>query len=453
MSNEPFELVVVGKLALEGTEFPEKGWIGIRNGQIAAISRSPLSGPNQLDAGKHLILPGFVDAHVHCRSCEEEGITATTRAAAAGGTTTIIDMPFDRPSRPVNSAERLRQKIEDISREAVIDVGLYVTFPPTGPLDQIAPMAALGAAGFKVSTIEVDPIRFPRIPDGRFVEAFREIARTGRPVAAHQENQEIIFSEADRFKALGRTAPLDHALSRPAVAEAEAAGRLLEFAYWTGAHLHMVHGTIPRTFDLINWNRSQGVKTTGETCLQYLLLTQDALAERGGIAKCNPPLRTQEDVGGLWERIADGRIDIVTSDHSPYQLYRKDTPNIFDAFAGIPGAETLGQLLYSEAVAKGRIGLSRFLELVCSGPADIFGFSNKGRLKVGADADFVVFDPAAEWVVVEEKLHYEVGVTPYTGMNVKGQVVSTWVRGQQVYANGQVTGAAGTGTFVPSTLT
>jgi allantoinase len=452
MNNESFDLVVRGKLALSGGDFPSIGWLGIRGGRIAAISDSALNGEKQIDAGEKLILPGFVDAHVHCRSCEEEGITATTKAAAAGGTTTLIDMPFDRPDRPVNSAERLKQKIDDISREAVIDVGLYVTFPPTGPLDQIAPMAALGAAGYKVSTIEVDPVRFPRIPDGRFVEAFKEIARTGRPVAAHQENQEIIFSETDRFVAAGRFAPLDHALSRPAVAETEAAGRLLEFAHWTGAHLHMVHGTVPRTFDLINWNRSQGVNATGETCLQYLLLTQDALTQQGGRAKCNPPLRTQEDVRGLWERIANGQIDIVTSDHSPYPLFRKETESIFDAYAGIPGAETLGQLLYSEAVAKGRIGLSRFLELVCSGPADIFGFSNKGRLMIGADADFVAFDPNAEWVVDEEKLHYEVGVSAYTGMNVKGKVDSTWVRGQKVYADGQVTGAAGTGTFVPSKL-
>ncbi|MDA0874542.1 MAG: amidohydrolase family protein, partial [Bacteroidetes bacterium] len=193
-----FDLVVKGPLALPGQTAPTPGWLGIRDGRIEAISGEPLPGAQLVDAGGAWVLPGFVDAHVHCRSCEEEGITATTRAAAAGGTTTIIDMPFDRPSRPVNSLERLEAKKADIAREAIVDVGLYVTFPPAGPLDQIAPMADAGAAGFKVSTIEVDPVRFPRISDHRFVEAFREIARTGRPVAAHQENQEIIFGEAAR---------------------------------------------------------------------------------------------------------------------------------------------------------------------------------------------------------------------------------------------------------------
>ena len=450
-SDSTYDLVVYGRLAIAGADQPPHRWMGIRAGKIAMISKTPIFGRKEINAGEKLILPGFVDAHVHCRSCVDEGITATTTAAAAGGTTTLIDMPFDKPARPVNTLERLETKIRDISKEAVIDVGLYVTFPASGPLDQIALLANGGAAGFKVSTIEVDPIRFPRISDDRFVDAFREIARTGRPVAAHQENQEIIFAESARFRSTGRIAPIDHALSRPPVAEAEAAGRLLEFAYWTGAHLHMVHGTIPRTFDLINWNRSQGVKTTGETCLQYLLLSQEALAEHGGRMKCNPPLRTQQDVDGLWERLIDGRIDMVTSDHSPYPLFRKETSDIFDAYAGIPGVETLGALLYSAGVATGRLSLSRFLELVCSGPADVFGFSQKGRLQEGADADFVVFNPDATWIVDDEALHYAVGASPYVGMTVSGRVESTWVRGLSVYSEGVVSATAGAGQFVRPT--
>jgi allantoinase len=392
-----------------------------------------------------------VDAHVHTRSCVDEGITATTRAAAAGGTTTIIDMPFDKPDRPVNSRARFLEKVADVGNEAVVNVALYATFPPEGDLGMIAEMADDGAAGFKVSTIEVDPVRFPRIPDGRFYEAFQEIAKTGRPVAAHQENQEIIFAEAEAFQARGAVSPIDHALSRPPVAEAEAGGRLLELAYWTGAHLHMVHGTIPRTFDLIQWNREQGVNATGETCLQYLLMTMDALSEMGGRAKCNPPLRTQDDVDGLWRQIQSGAIDIVTSDHSPYPLHRKETENIFDAFAGMPGAETLGPLLYSEGVAAGRIDLARFLDLVASGPAKIFGLSRKGRLEAGADADFVVFDPDAAWTVDEDTMHYAVGWSPYHGRAARGKVRSTWVGGRCVYEDGSVVAEPGAGSFVGPT--
>lgn len=448
--NDPnvYDLLVHGDIARADGHLLRNGWMGITDGRVVELSETPLNGDEVLDVSGRLVLPGFVDAHVHTRSCVDEGITAATRAAAAGGTTTIIDMPFDKPDRPVNTRARLEAKVEDVEAEAIIDVALYATFPPEGDLGVIAELAAAGAAGLKVSTIEVDPVRFPRIPDGRLYEAFQEIAKTNLPVAAHQENQEIIFSQAAAFRARGDTEPMAHALSRPPVAEAEAAGRLLELAYWTGAHLHMVHGTIPRTFDLIAWNRSQGTAATGETCLQYLLLTSEALREMGGRAKCNPPLRSAEAVEGLWALLQDRTIDIVTSDHSPYPLFRKETADIFDAYAGMPGVETLGPLLYSEGVASGRIELGRFLELVASGPADIFGLARKGRLQPGADADFVVFDRDAEWVVDEEQLHYAVEWSPYHGRPVRGRVVSTWLGGTCVYAENEVTASPGTGRFV-----
>ena len=446
------DLVVHGDIACPDGTLLLSGWMGISGGKIATTSRSPLAGRSRLEAEGRLILPGFVDAHVHTRSCVDEGISATTRAAAAGGTTTIIDMPFDKPANPINTAARLEEKAADVEREAIVDVALYATFPPTGELSVLGELTEAGAVGFKVSTLEVDPVRFPRIPDDRLYEAFAEIARLGVPVTAHQENQEIVVGMADSFRARGDTAPIHHALSRPPVAETEAAGRLLDLAHWTGAHLHMVHGTVPRTFDLIAWNRMQGTRASGETCLQYLLLTMDALREMGGRAKCNPPLRSADAVDGLWDRLANGSIDIVTSDHSPYPLHRKETDDIFDAFAGMPGVETLGPLLFSEGVATGRIELARFVELVASGPADLFGLEGKGRLAPGADADFVVFDPHAEWSVDEAALHYAVGWSPYHGRSVTGRVEATWLRGSPVFEDGVVTGAPGDGTFVRPTV-
>ena len=167
-----YDLVVHGNVALPDGGVLEGGWLGIAAGQIAVVSETPLNGAEAVEAAGHLVLPGFVDAHVHTRSCVDEGVTATTRAAAAGGTTTIIDMPFDKPDRPVNSLDRFDAKVADVGTEALVDVALYATFPPEGDLGMIAELAGAGAAGFKVSTIEVDPIRFPRIPDGRLYEAF-----------------------------------------------------------------------------------------------------------------------------------------------------------------------------------------------------------------------------------------------------------------------------------------
>ncbi len=443
-----YDLAVKGDIVLEGGKVFKDGWLGAKNGLIVELSLEPLKASKIVDASGHLILPGFVDGHVHTRSYEDEGITATTRAAAAGGTTTIVDMPFDKPARPVSSPERLRAKIEDVGSEAMVDVGLWATFTPEGDLDNISKMASAGAAAFKVSTIEVDPVRFPRIPDGRLYEAFQEVFRTGVPVAAHQENQEIVFSEAEAFQARGDTKPIDHALSRPPVAEAEAASRLLELAYWTGVRLHMVHGTLPRTFELIRWNREQGVDATGETCLQYLLLSMDALQQQGGRAKCNPPLRSKVDVEGLWALLQDGVIDVVTSDHSPYPLHRKEDENIFEALAGIPGVETLGTLLYSEGVAKGRIELGQFVKFIASGPATLFGFGQKGRIEIGADADFVVFDPNTEWSLDENELHHSVDWSPYHGLQVQGRVISTWLRGSCIYEDGEILAEPGSGRFI-----
>ncbi|MFT4605210.1 MAG: allantoinase [Rhodothermales bacterium] len=442
-----FDLTVHGDLALPSGVL-RSGWMGIRAGRIAAIGAEPLLGRAHVDVGDQLVLPGFVDAHVHTRSNPKEGITAATRSAAAGGTTTIIDMPFDRPSRPVRTAEALRTKIDDVNRDAIVNVALWATFPPSGPLTQIAALAEAGAAGFKASTVHVDDDRFPRVPDGQLVAAFRLIAETGLPAAAHQENQDIVDRAAAAILAQRRPVPVDHARSRPPVAETEATGRLLEFAHATGARVHIVHGTVPRTFDLINWHRSTGVKATGETCLQYLLLDESAFEVLGSRAKCNPPLRTPEAAEALWLMLADGRIDIVTSDHSPYPPAVKDKDNVFDAWAGLSGAESLGTLLYSEGVAKGRLSLDRFLEVLCSGPADIYGLANKGRLAVGRDADFAVLDPAADWTMDENRLQCPSGWSAYQGRPVRGRVSGTWVAGRQVFDGDSVVGPPGSGSFV-----
>ena len=165
-------------------------------------------------------------------------------------------------------------------------------------------------------------------------------------------------------------------------------------------------------------------------------------------AKCTPPLRSAEAVEQLWAQLQNGAIDIVTSDHSPYPIHRKETADIFDAFAGLPGTETLGPLLYSEGVATGRIGMPRFLELVASGPATIFGLTKKGRLEPGADADFVVFDPTQAWTVDDARTHYAVGWSPYHGRDVRGRVDSTWVRGRCVFRDQTVIGTPGDGAFV-----
>ena len=423
-------------------------WVAIDGGCVVGVTREAPRARIVEHLKGHLILPGVIDAHVHTRSSLHEGIGATTRAAAAGGVTTVLDMPFDAPDRPVDSAERFAAKVTAIAEEAFVDVALYATFPPSGPLDALDEIARLGASGFKVSVYGADPIRFPRIPDGQLLKAFGAIAGTGLPVAVHQENQEIVDTLiADAVRA-GATHARMHARTRPPVSETEATASLLEIAYWTGARVHLVHGTVPRTFDLVGRHRADGRAVSAETCLQYLLLDESALDRLGGRAKCNPPLRAREHVDALWHYLQDGRIDLVTSDHSPYPLAEKDHDDIFAARPGLPGVETLAILLYSEGVARGRLSLQRYAHLLAAGPAETFGFARKGVIARGYDADLMVIDPHARQTIAAAALWSAVGWTPYEGHEVAGRVVRTYLRGACVFDGSEVLASAGQGRFV-----
>ncbi|MEX2502882.1 MAG: amidohydrolase family protein [Trueperaceae bacterium] len=444
----PLDLAVHGDLVLPGGEIVRDGWLGVRDGRIASIGAEPLPAHDTVDARGRWVLPGAIDAHVHARSNPDEGLPATTTGAAAGGTTTVIDMPFDAPDAPVRDAATLRAKIDDVAREAVVDVALWATFAPDGGLDAIAPLAEAGACGFKASTIGVDPVRFPRIPDHQLLWACQEIAATGRPFAAHQENQEIVEATTARLRAQASRDGIQHARSRHQIAETEAAARLLEIARAAGARLHMVHGTVARTFELIHQHRTSGTQASGETCLHYLAMDENDLSRMGARAKCNPPLRARSEVDALWAGLADGAIDIVTSDHSPYPEARK-SGDLFDAAAGMPGVETLLTMLHSEGVATGRIDVSRFTELLCERPADLFGLTRKGRLAIGRDADFVIFDGSVTRTLEASELAHPIGWSPFEGREVAGRVEATWLRGQRVFdrAAGFV-GAPGSGAFV-----
>ena len=442
------DLGIFGDVMLADGRLVRDAWLSVDAGRVVGVGSDEPEARQSERLPGHVVLPGTIDAHVHTRSSLDEGIGATTRAAAAGGVTTVIDMPFDAPERPVNTAERFAAKVADVQAEAYVDVALYATFPPSGPLDAIAELARAGASGFKVSLYGSHPVRFPRIPDGQLLKAFALVAETGRPLAAHQENQEIVDTLIADAVAAGRRTPLMHARTRPAVAETEATGRLLEFAHWTGARLHVVHGTVPRTFDLVGHHRRDGTRVSAETCLQYLLLDETALERLGGRAKCNPPLRSPADVAALWDYLVDGRIDLVASDHSPYPPHEKDGDDIFAARPGLPGVETLAALLYSEGVATGRLSLARYVELLAGAPAAVFGFERKGSIAPGMDADLMVIDPDARHTIDAAALVSAVGWTPYQGREVRGRVVRTYVRGALAFDGDAVTATAGTGRFV-----
>jgi len=445
-----FDLVVLGDVVTPHGVL-RGGGLGVRGSQVAAVWATPPAGfeaSDVVDATARWVLPGAIDAHVHSFSAPEEGFTAATRAAAAGGVTTIIEMPYDAGA-PVNAAPVLERKIERLEREAVVDVALLGTIRKQGGLDEIDRLAAGGVCGFKVSLFETDPERFPRIEDGELAKAFALIRDVGLTVGVHAEDGEIIYPLIAEYTASQRLYPRAHCETRPPISETASVALALELAAAADVRFHIYHASLPRSFDLVQRYRQQGLRVTAETCPHYLLLSEDDMDRLGPLAKINPPLRSPAAVSDLRRLLANGTVDMVTSDHAPWSRSQKSNPNIFANASGTPGVETLLPLVYSTGVASGDLTIERLAAVLAEGPARAFSlYPRKGGLAVGADADIAILDPSAHWAIDGAQMESTAGWTPYDGLTVQGKVIRTIVRGQTVYDGMSVTGQPGGGTFI-----
>jgi allantoinase len=443
------DLVVRGRLVLPGGRI-EDGEIGIAGGSIVALAaRGELRGEERIDVpDAQLVLPGHVDAHVHTGSAPGEGVARATATAAAGGVTTIIDMPYDDPE-PVNSLARFEAKLAHVEAEAHVDVALYATIAPSDGLDEIAPLHRAGAAAFKLSTFETHPVRFPRVADGELLLAMQICAGLGALVCFHPENDDIVRRLTARLVAEGRVDPMAHADARPPVAESEAIGRVLELGLATGCRTHLCHVSVERGFELVARALADGVDASAETCTHYLVLDEDDLRRQAGRAKINPPLRPRAQQDALWRLLDLGRVDQLTSDHVGWARELKDTTDIFAARSGVPGLETTLPLLFSEGVIRRGVPLGRLLHVLCEGPAARYGLApRKGAIARGADADLVIFDPDERWRVDERELVCQAGWSPYHGLDVTGRVKQVLVRGSTAFAGGELRASAGSGRVV-----
>lgn len=443
-----FDLVIRGHAVLSD-RIVYHAAIAVKEGEIAGIfeEADPIAGHRNIDAAGCYVLPGAIDAHVHCFSSLEEGFGNAGNAAAAGGVTTIIEMPYDATGI-VCTEKMLLDKIQRANAESIVDTALLATIPRDGSLEEIPKLAEAGACGFKVSMFNTDSFRFPRIDDGRLHEAFTIIEQTGCPVGVHAENDEIVRTFIQKFESQGQTDPRAHCWSRPKVAESAAALVAMELAYDTGVKLHLYHSTFQRVFELADYYRAQGARITAETCTHYLVFDEEQMRMLGARGKINPPLRSRQDVEDLWAIIGRGSIDMITSDHAPWLLERKMNPDIFQNSSGAPGVENLLPVIYSEGVAQGRMTLLDLVRLLSENPARTFGLDDcKGSIAVGKDADFVILDPNQTWRLDEQELHSSAGWSPYHDLAMQGKIIRTFVRGKEVY-NGKVIGQPGDGRFI-----
>ncbi|WP_153731017.1 dihydroorotase [Sporosarcina obsidiansis] len=421
-----------------------------KDGKVVSIEETVASDIEVFDASGKYVLPGAVDAHVHCYSALTEGFEAATRSAAGGGVTTIVEMPYDADKLICNE-KVFTDKIQLLEKESVVDVALLATIAPENGLDQIPILSEAGACGFKISLFNTHPVRFPKIEEGVLAEAFQLTKAARRPISVHAETDSIVRKNIEKYKDQGFNNPIAHCLSRPKLAESTAALTILEMAFQLDAKAHLHHTTFPHVFELVEHYKSLGADVTAETCTHYLVFSEEDMDRLGALGKINPPLRSEQDRLGLWELLSEGEIDIVTSDHAPWPIEAKQHENIFDNSSGAPGVEVLLPILYSEGVAKGRISLNRLVQLVSENPASRFGLGHrKGKLVPGYDADFVVLDPKEESVVRAENMHSNAGWSPYEGMKLQGQIQYTFLRGQVIFDGEKVNGKKGYGEYIPA---
>jgi allantoinase len=450
MADEPLDLLITGDVVTPGRVLAD-GSVGVRGESIAGVwpadEAAPQPARQTIDARGQLVLPGAVDAHVHCFSESAEGFVNATRAAAAGGVTTIIEMPYDVQA-PVVSRDILERKKNRLAREAVVDVALLGTVPKTGGLEAIGELAAGGVCGFTVSLFETDPDRFPRVAHGEMLEVFRRAAAERLPVGLHAEDGEIIARAFDSWS--GTRRPEAHFATRPPISETASVVVALELAAATDVHLHIYHASLPRSFDLVSAARAKGQQVTAETCPHYLLLTEQDMDRLGRLRKVNPPLRSPESASGLWDRVASGVVDMISSDHAPWDITKKSRGDDISANAsGIPGVQTLLPLMYGAMVGQRGLPVPRLAELLAANPARTFRLApRKGQLTAGSDADIVIIDPSASTLISAAAMESSAKWTPYDGMEVPGRIRLTLVRGQVVYDGSAVTGQPGYGRHV-----
>jgi allantoinase len=405
-----------------------------------------------VDFGNLLLMPGLVDSHVHCNEPGRtawEGFATATRAAAAGGVTTIVDMPLN--SVPATTTvEAFHAKLAAADSQLAVDVGFWGGVVP-GNAAELRPLRDAGVLGFKCFLVPSGVDEFPGVREADLRAALPELAALGLPLLAHAEVPGPIEAAT---AALGEASPRRYATwlaSRPPAAEIEAIDLLLRLCREHGARLHIVHLSASGAVDMLRAAKAAGHPASVETCPHYLALCAEEIADGRTDYKCAPPIRERANKEALFAALEEGVIDLVASDHSPCPPQMKmlprtgDTPHgdaadgegdFFRTWGGIASLELGLPVMWTAARERGH-GPERLAQWMSAAPARLAGLdSRKGAIAPGRDADFVVWDPDATFTVDPSRLHQRHKLTPYAGRTLHGVVHATYLRGREIFSRG-----------------
>lgn len=430
--------------------------VHIHEGSIVALTRWGEVNPavRLVDAGDAVVMPGLVDSHVHVNEpgrTEWEGFTTATKAAAAGGVTTLVDMPLNSIP-PTTTLSGLAAKLAAARGQCWIDVAFWGGVVP-GNTNELGPLLEAGVRGFKCFLIPSGVAEFPHVEETDLRLAMPQLATLGAVLLVHAEVPGPIEKAAHGLNGRDPEAYQTFLDSRPGEAENEAVALMVRLCRETGAAVHIVHHSSAAALPLLRAARAEGLPLTVETCPHYLTFAAEDIPAGATHFKCCPPVRERENREQLWAALAEGVIDMVVSDHSPCtpDLKLTETGDFLQAWGGIAALQFGLPVMWTQAQERG-FGLRQLTRWMSGAPARLAGLAKrKGCLAVGYDADIVIWHPEKEFQVVSEAIYFKHKLTPYAGLKLRGVVEATFVRGVKVYEHGQFAANA-TGALLVNSL-